>query len=343
MWAILVPIPNLRILPEVGGELTIEEVTFISGSKIPRVRKRLGIFKRISEYRGLTSMFAIDASATYAHLRTAKDPEGDLTAEYRLIDDAVYLLASSAFFQGARRMTPPFGRIGANIGLLDTRIVFNDKDGTWRGKSSVVGPHQEYIISKQWKESMARHFFSLLLPILNSDRTLQLEWRAELRRAAILAGKSLYAPRIADAFLLNMIALEVLLTRRGDRFPDAIIERLMTFFGWLTKEDPSAWRTMIRRLYKFRCAMVHDGRADGLRAIDLYNSELLLANALRNLCKLKTRIRSKDDIIELAEKVRAWRVLGMKPVDRPKGVRFTRLLLNDEQLKILEKEDYLSY
>jgi len=57
-----------------------------------------------------------------------------------------------------------------------------------------------------------------------------------------------------------MIALEVLLTKQRDRFPDAIIERVLAFFGWLTDENPKLWKTLVKRLYDLRCQFIHEGQ-----------------------------------------------------------------------------------
>lgn len=50
MWSLFVPIYNLTIADDIGGEYKIDRVTFVSSSKIPRIRKRLGLPELVSEY-----------------------------------------------------------------------------------------------------------------------------------------------------------------------------------------------------------------------------------------------------------------------------------------------------
>jgi len=104
------------------------------------------------------------------------------------------------------------------------------------------------------------HFFPRLLKILNGQVQVSRKWRYALRRASLLAGQSHFARNIWEAFLYDMIALEVLLTKKGDCFPDAIIERVVAFFGWLTDENPKLWKTLVKRLYDLRCQFIHEGQ-----------------------------------------------------------------------------------
>ena len=50
--------------------------------------------------------------------------------------------------------------------------------------------------------------------------------------------------------MLDMIGIECLLAERGDKFPDALIERVVALFGWMTNEDPAPWEMVLDRLYK---------------------------------------------------------------------------------------------
>ncbi|MEZ6143897.1 MAG: hypothetical protein R3B91_00395 [Planctomycetaceae bacterium] len=51
------------------------------------------------------------------------------------------------------------------------------------------------------------------------------KWVSAIRRASALAGQSYLASTLANAFLLDMIAIEVLLAGRGEKFrrPDTAI------------------------------------------------------------------------------------------------------------------------
>ena len=76
LYALCVPIYNLRISDEIGGELQVGDVTFVSAKKIPRVRRRLGIPERIADLRHkrpqLSEPDFFSLAQTYAHLKTRR-------------------------------------------------------------------------------------------------------------------------------------------------------------------------------------------------------------------------------------------------------------------------------
>src|SRR5688500_14507908 len=112
-YALCVPIYNLRISDELGGELRIGDVTFISATKIPRIRRRLGIPERISDLRRKSARLStpdfFSQAQTYAHLKTRRGEKDPLTAEFLRIRRAVFLLASSQFHRERRTRRTFFG------------------------------------------------------------------------------------------------------------------------------------------------------------------------------------------------------------------------------------------
>jgi len=344
-WAILVRIPNLAISSDIRGGVRIERVTFLPGRKIPRLRKKLGIPHPLSEYKKrIKGSYPcwINPDSAYAHIFTRSHPQSDLTPEYRRINDAVYLLASSAYHRSVRRTGAPFGRIESTTNLCAERLMFSSGGDLYRGTKR-VSPVGHYWINAEWREFTQHHFFPRLQAVLNGKGTVSPKWRYALRRAGILAGQSLYASRLADAFLCNMIALEVLLSKRGDKFPDALIDRIVALFGWISGEDMKHWQDIITPLYALRCQIVHEGKSDGVRAIHVFNSESLVSNLLRTLCHLTAEITRKDDLIDLSERLKARRVLELPMRERPKGIRFAQLGLQEQYLEENDREDRLHF
>jgi chromosome partitioning protein len=84
--ALCVPMYNLRISDDLGGEIRVGDVTFIAARKIPRIRRRLGIPERISELRRqgvrLSAPDFFSQAETYAHLKTRRGEMDPLTAEF---------------------------------------------------------------------------------------------------------------------------------------------------------------------------------------------------------------------------------------------------------------------
>jgi hypothetical protein len=168
-------------------------------------------------------------------------------------------------------------------------------------------------IDRWWSQGAKHDHFFALQRVLKKKIEVKPQWRATLRRAAILCGQSFLARHVAEAFFCNMVAIETLVAKRSDKYPDAMIERLLALFGWLTNEDPAPWREMVERLYKLRCSYVHDGHSGDVTDTDLLDADVLLKNLLRTLCQKTNFIKSKDDLIALAQRSQASLVLNKKP------------------------------
>jgi hypothetical protein len=120
-----------------------------------------------------------------------------------------------------------------------------------------------------------------------------------------------------------MIGIETLLTHHGNTFPDALVERVDALFGWITNNNLTPWEKLISRLYSLRNRFVHDADVRGMTMRDIMNADMILANLLYNICALPKIFPSKQAIILLAERVKARRVLGMRPA-RPKSLHFVQ-------------------
>lgn len=344
-FSVFVPIYNLVIGNDIGGELKVGDVTFISGEKVPRARRRLGLRIKASELQsdgaksGRPPFFALAES--YAFLRSRNSPGKPGRMEFRRIRQAVFLLASSQFYREGRDRRTMFG--GPEYGAFMTdEYAFTSPAGeplrTWLRLKSV----EPYVIDKRWKGFLKYHFFPRLIPIVNRESGVTSEWAARVKRAAICAGQSHRARMRWEAFMYDMIGIEILLTRQGDRFPDALIERLLALFGWRTKEDPTPWRDMVSRLYQLRCDFVHEGLMDDVTMKDIVDADMILANLLYTVCAMSKRIRSTRDIVKLAEELQARRTLGLKP-RRPRALTFQSMTVDDEDLKKLEEDRHWAW
>ncbi len=98
-------------------------------------------------------------------------------------------------------------------------------------------------------------FFSRLLDVLDKRIKVHGSWRQDLKRAAILIGKSLNSNDVSMSFLYNMIALERLLTTRGDKYAEALPERIERYrLDWVL--ELIAMR-IVFGIYKKRSEFVH--------------------------------------------------------------------------------------
>ncbi len=347
-WSLFIPIYNLEISNNIGGELRIEHVNFISSDKIPRIRKKLGLTNRVLYYNNLfkskhTTRKLFSETKVYAFLKTKRSEQDNLSREFRRIKEAVYLLASSQFYRIRRYQKYPFGGPEFSQYLFDEYLLFENNANKMKWNHTRLTPVEPYRIDKQWEKFTSHHFFPRLLKILNGRIKVSLKWRYELRRAALLAGQSQFSRNVWEAFLYDMIALEILLTNRGENICTALIERVVSLFGWLTNENQEGWKNLIEKLYDLRCQFVHKGIIDNISIHDLLNADMLLANLLYNLCELTKYIKSKNDIINLSEKLAARRTLGLKMIDRPRNISFQTQSLSKTDIKKLEESRHWSW
>jgi len=315
------PIDGLQIDRKLNQELRIDQVTFVSSDKLPRIRNRLGISQPLSEIRKKHSWLdSLFDSPTIAYLWLKGDPQDTRNRCLVLVQQELDILSVSQL-GWRRRHRNSYPRIqGARTGAVLSTTHFNSQgdlanihmsqqirdlipfsiDGMWRDYHRKVGP-----------------FFNLL-KIIRGERKVQKSWKQILKRVAILIGKSQYSKDISHAFLLNMIALEMLLIGDGDKYKTEMPKRVHAFLDWTLHSTGETYSDQIESLYKKRCDLVHEGKADGITIPDLLTSDHLVFNVLNNLVRHHSLFASKHNVIEFSRKVEAEALLGLKDTIRPK-------------------------
>lgn len=339
---LLIPIYNLDISNEIGGELKVGDITFISKNKIPYIRKRLGLKLKVSEYKKqMHTEFNIkfdpfDLSDCYAVVRKKISKKQSIEKEIRQIKEAIYILASSQFFRVKRYNYIRFGGPEYNKRFFDYFTVICSENGWWQLKPRIRGPGEPYRIDNAWKHYIKHYHFPNLLKILNGKLILKSKWKNLIKRAAILAGQSVFAQNIWEAYIFDMIAIDALLASSNDKYPDAIIERLVAFFGYWTDENIKPWKDVFERLYQLRCKYVHDGITGDLTIYDLISADTILANLLNTFVNMTKVIKCKEDILEFTDNYNAKKTLGLK-IKRPKRIKFLPKNLSEYDKKHLKE------
>ena len=109
---LLEPIYNLELTDNIGNELKIKDVLFVSSKKIPRIRKRLGFTKRFSEMERNNPWFKesiLTSAKTFAVLRFSDNDTSKIEKHKQKITEAIWILASSQFSPGMRGNVRLFG------------------------------------------------------------------------------------------------------------------------------------------------------------------------------------------------------------------------------------------
>ena len=339
-WTMPFPVYNLELSREIGGEFSIENVTFVRREKVPRIRRRLGFDHRISAYNRAFGLKAenrlFQKASVYAFVNHDKRLQDPFHYEYLRIQEAVFLLASSQFDRFKRTRKVKFGLPDYNS-LADELVMF--EKGTIRPNMKIVRTHfsEPYCLDKLWKSQFAFHFFFDLMKMLKNKR-ISPKWKYNIRSSAVLAGRSLFARDLWEAFLFDMVAIETLLARKGPHMKEQVVKNLTTLFGWLSSDREDYWLNVINRLYDRRADYARQCHTRQLTAKDLIDADMILSNLLKNLCVLK-RIHSKDDLFRLCDEVRARRSLKMKLPEKP-FISFCRNRYAPGDLKKLQDRKY---
>jgi hypothetical protein len=316
-WQFVVPITHVFLTETVNQEIQIDRVLFVDAKKFRRIRKRLRIKSRVSELNDLCRP-QLDGATAYAILFCHGKPQELYEECLQCVRDELNILASSLLGWARSRICAHLGLRGE---LHDTSahcLFLNTNDERCAARQVSTSGELSLITDGAWKEWKETFFFGQLLKILQKRVAVAEHWRECLRRATVLIGKSVRCSDSSMAFLWNMIALEMLLTRQGDKYADALPERVEAFLGWADFWQTQDFEEKIRKCYSVRCQIVHDGDPSELTRELLVFSDKLLLSVLVNLTRHTRLFRSRDDVVNFSERVKAERLLRVKPKVRPK-------------------------
>jgi len=322
-WVFLAPIEALILTAAVKREFRVNQVLFVSGEKLPRIRKRLGLHMPVSHYKNTSfgSRF-FDGASAFAVFRRTGRPAKLKSSCLRLVQDELAVICLSQLGYSKRRFNShPRLRGQASVSKLSDMFL-NTANNAWGMHNWLSGKYQPLALDRDWLRYQKQVFFLRLMRMLYGKSAVSKGWRQDLRRAAILAGQSQASDSIAQAFLWNMIALELLLTKQGDKYSDTLPKRIEAFLGWAGYWEVKGYEKSVRGVYQKRCAFVHDGAWDQITIEDLLFTDDLLLNLFANIARHPKLFHSKEAVVQFADKVAAEHLLGMKSRVRPKTLWF---------------------
>jgi len=336
-WVYILPVSGMALTAAVHEEYQVDRVTFVTVRRLARVRRRLGLPKRLSEMRSLHTLAAFlgDPLQVVAVVRHQGKPS-DLDARIvRMVTEALQILSVSQLGYAKRRLNA-FPAVDGPHRTRQHHLCVNAHSGAAIGSSQLRGKLGELTLDTGWVKYQKRVFFSQLMSILQRDQAVSRSWTRTLRRVAVLVGQSQTSSDLAHAFLLNMIAIEALLTVQGDKYSDALPERVEAFIGWIGFWRTRDYENRIRAAYKARCRYVHEGDASAVTVADLLFLDDIVLNLLVNIVGHPALFSSKEDVIGFSSRVSAERVLGITGRNarvRPKTLRHVARSYSDEDLR----------
>ncbi len=323
-WIFITPVGNLVLTDAVNREFRVNDVLFIDGKKLSRIRRRLGISTTISELKkSPPEREFFESSQTFAIVKQSGKPTEIKNQFFRSVRDALAILALSQLGYAKRRSTGYIGLLGEHELTRVEYLFLNTSNAAKGGGSRLTRSPHVLRLDGLWKRYQQEMFFTKLLRILSGEIKVSRNWRDDLRRASILIGQGINSNDVPTSFLWNMIALELLLTRQGDKYPDALQKRSEAFLGWIGFWSTENYEERIEQLYQKRVRLVHYGDREAISKQDLLFSDDLLLNLLINIVNYSNIFTSKGKIVDFAERVEAEHKLGLKSKVRPKKLIFT--------------------
>lgn len=310
-WQFLIPIAQLRIddRDPINGRWRVADVEFLSreaaSSRIPQPAGDSAAAKLRTKF--------LQRACSFARV-TRHGERADAAREaFRDVSEAINLLAVTRAFWVNRASNTGFAILG--YPLVKERSAWIMEEGGLRNfdTASREGGLAPFSLDAEWHQYIS-HSQVRIIELFGAldDEGLDPSWRAQIRRAGSLIGRSLMTVERADAFLWNVFALETLLTRPGERNGQKLADRIEGLLGLYLPSARPSYRAELVDLFQIRCDAVHDADYGKLKTEDVLLSDLYTVNTLRNIVVNRTRFPSKDSLIELLD---SWRNKNKWPED----------------------------
>ncbi len=335
-WLFLAPVSGLELSEYVNYEYKLDKVTFISSARLAQRRKRLGFSQKISELKnragGLIKDF-FSEEKTYATLRLQGTGEELKEQFLKIVREELAILSLSQLGYSRRRYNSSLAMSREYSPSKIRCLLLNTDNNTWTQLNETTGKIQPLLLERRWSNFSKKIFFYNLVQIISGKTRVSKSWRNTIRNASILAGQSQCSSDLPQAFLWNMIAIEMLLTQQGDKYSDSLPERTESFIGWASGWGVQNYEEKIRKVYKKRCGFVHDGNRESIETQDVLFTDDLLLNVIINIVRHPEVFYSKKQLIHFSEKIKAEHLLGIKGKTRPQTFRYLNPNYSEEDYK----------
>jgi len=337
-WTFVIPVYGLVFSSDSRNEFRVNQVTFISRDKLFRLRKRFGIFGQLKEMSNSGDNNQLkNWSDTFAVVqRTGKaiDLEG---AVVKLVREELDILALSQLGWAKRNHN---AAPSIELRPAESHKLYTVNTTTSLGYSGfrTTGKWRSLKIDLPWMKYQNERYFIRLMGIIQGKHVVQKKWRDTLTRVARLVGRSQTTTWLPNAFILNMIAIETLLTSPDDKYSKELPKRIEAFIGWVGYWRDQDYKTRIDEVYKKRCQYVHNGNDTEIEVRDLLFTDDILFNLLYNIVSHYKLFSSKDKIVEFSDKVAAEKILGLtgkKSKVRPKTLNFISRMYNEKDYETI--------
>lgn len=303
-WLIIVPVRNLLIsdAEPINGKWDVGRVTFYSHTALQNFLHQPNIHKELSvRVRSWVLCDRLkDGIKAFAATQQTGVPQEIRKEVFFELRQNVHILASTLAFYGKRSQNFGFNLYGYPMHTAKYDSFLDLNSGAYDGNRSRRGMLVPFKLDGNWYKYISTCKIDQLFPRIN-DPTLDDNWRRQIRSAAAMLGKSFMSLQLADAFLLDIIGLETLLTRPEERNGKMLAQRIKGLTGWHLRKENPRYESEITDMHKIRCAIVHDSDYSQLTTQDLLRADIYLMNSLLNIVLNPQRFPKKDSMITIVD------------------------------------------
>lgn len=321
-WIFITPISGLELSHDIKEEFIVNRVRFVTREKLPRIRKKLGLpvtlsnlfeinLKNDKEFKKIVKDF-FKSSKTFAVLPYHGIPKEKQKECIRIIKEELNILSLSQVGWSKRKFNKKLEIKTSEKGLIYKTIDINKhKKEFTHGLKTTYNP-APLILDKKWIAFHKRFFFFELIKIIRGESSMSKKWRTILHRASVMIGQSQNSSDLTFSLLWNVISLEMILTKEGEKISDKLVSRCEYFLGWNEDWKNEEYNLRIRDIYKKRCDFVHNGNIKLIEIKDILFTDDLIFNILNNIVKCKHNFQDIKDIFEYSEKYECEKFLNQK-------------------------------
>jgi hypothetical protein len=297
-WIIIVPTEKLIVSDDspINGQWNVCDITFAS---------KLGLANFIRQSNLPSGADILSSNMYNEHVAFAYTKrEGTISSIrntiFRDIVEAANIIASTNAIRSRDCSMTGFSLYGSPLTKSRHEYYY---DITSRVNVSHMHQHGMMLpfkLDDEWHRCITvLGYNSLFARIV--DPTIEANWRRQIKSAAAMLGKSMLVLERADAFLLNVMGLETLLTVRNERNGNKLCSRIDGILGWYLEKNRPGYREEIASIYQVRNEIIHDSDYTKLTTELLVRSDAYLLNCLFNITSHPQLFPDKLSLMKVAD------------------------------------------
>ncbi|MDG1804302.1 HEPN domain-containing protein [Flavicella sp.] len=158
-------------------------------------------------------------------------------------------------------------------------------------------------LNDTWSKFHRKYWFIPFLRRILNKKGKNSKWEKMIIEAVKIIGQAQSSERVEDAFLKNIVALEMLLVENKADMKkcQVVVKRLGFLLDWTENWSQNRYKEKIVKLYTIRNNYMHEGKAQDITLEQLVILENILFNVLYNIVNCIDVFNSKGKLVEYSD------------------------------------------